>query len=152
MTYAEAYKESLESPETFWGTAAEAIDWDRKWDIVLDRSNPPFYRWFKGGALNTCFNAVDRHVQRGRADQDAIIYDSPVTDTLQKISYGELQSRVAKVAGMLVNLGVKKGDTVLIYMPMIPEAVISMLACADRGSAFSRVWGICAQGAGGSYR
>ena len=96
----------------------------------LDRSNPPFYRWFRGGALNTCYNAVDRHVERGRAEQDAIIYDSPVTNSIQKFTFGEVQNRVAKMAGMMVDLGVKKGDTVLIYMPMIPEAVMSMLACA----------------------
>ncbi|MGA8831654.1 MAG: propionyl-CoA synthetase [Desulfomonilaceae bacterium] len=141
MTYAEAYRESLESPETFWGRAAEAIDWDKKWDLVLDRSNPPFYRWFRGGALNTCYNAVDRHVERGRGDQDAIIYDSPVTNTVQKFTFREVQNRVAKIAGMLVDLGVKKGDTVLIYMPMIPEAVMSMLACARIGAVHSVVFG-----------
>ncbi|MGC8658278.1 MAG: AMP-binding protein, partial [Desulfomonilaceae bacterium] len=141
MTYAEAYRESLESPETFWGRAAEAIDWQKKWDLVLDRSNPPFYRWFRGGELNTCYNALDRHIQQGRAAQDAIIYDSPVTDTIQKISYGELRNRVSKIAGMLVDLGVKKGATVLIYMPMIPEAVMSMLACARIGAVHSVVFG-----------
>ncbi|MCL5126558.1 MAG: propionyl-CoA synthetase [Deltaproteobacteria bacterium] len=141
MTYAEAYRESLESPETFWGRAAEAIDWEKKWDLVMDRSNPPFYRWFRGGALNTCYNALDRHVKQGRANQDAIIFDSPVTGTIQKISYGELQSRVSRIAGMLVDLGVKKGATVLIYMPMIPEAVMSMLACARIGAVHSVVFG-----------
>ena len=114
MTYAEAYRESLDSPETFWGKAAEAIDWNKKWDLVLDSSNPRFYRWFQGGKLNTCYNAVDRHVERGRGDQDAIIYDSPVTDTVRKLTYRELQHRVSQTAGMLVDLGVKKGDTVLI--------------------------------------
>lgn len=141
MTYAEAYRESLESPETFWGRAAEAIDWEKKWDLVMDRSNPPFYRWFRGGALNTCYNALDRHVKQGRANQDAIIFDSPVTGTIQKISYGELQNRVSRIAGMLVDLGVKKGATVLIYMPMIPEAVMSMLACARIGAVHSVVFG-----------
>ncbi len=141
MTYAEAYRESLDSPETFWGKAAEAIDWNKKWDLVLDSSNPPFYRWFQGGKLNTCYNAVDRHVERGRGDQDAIIYDSPVTDTVRKLTYRELQHRVSQTAGMLVDLGVKKGDTVLIYMPMIPEAAISMLACARIGAVHSVVFG-----------
>lgn len=141
MKYDEVFKESLESPETFWGQAAEAIAWDRKWDRVLDRSNPPFYRWFSGGALNTCFNALDYHIQQGRADQTAVIYDSPVTDTIQKFTYAELRERVSKIAGFLKALGVDKGDTVLIYMPMISEALMSMLACARLGAIHSVVFG-----------
>jgi propionyl-CoA synthetase len=141
MKYADAFRESVESPETFWGKAAEEIVWERKWDKVLDDSKLPFVKWFPGGELNTCYNAVDVHVENGMADQAAIIYDSPVTDTIQTFSYGELKNRVSKIAGMLTGLGVAKGDTVLIYMPMIPEAVMSMLACARIGAIHSVVFG-----------
>ena len=141
MTYAEAFKESMESPETFWGRAAEQITWDKKWDQVLDFSNPPFVKWFTGGMLNTCFNCLDVHVQQGRADQTALVYDSPVTDTITKYTYGELTERVAKIAGFLKGLGVTKGDTVIVYMPMIPEAVMAMLACARIGAVHSVVFG-----------
>jgi len=141
MKYEEAFRESLENPDAFWGRAAEEIVWDRKWDTVLDFTNPPFYRWFVGGMLNTCFNALDVHVQRGRGDQTALIYDSPVTDTVKKYTYSELLGRVSTVAGFLKDLGVSKGDTVIVYMPMIPEAVISMLACARIGAIHSVVFG-----------
>jgi len=141
MKYEEIFKESLERPDAFWGRAAEELDWDQKWDSVLDQSNSPFFKWFSGAKLNTCFNAVDRHVLQGRGQQTAIVYDSPVTNTIQKISYSELQDRVSKTAGFLKGLGVGKGDTVLIYMPMIPEAVISMLACARLGAVHSVVFG-----------
>ncbi len=139
--YEEVFRESLENPEGFWGRAAEAISWEKRWDSVLDASNPPFYRWFVGGVLNTCYNAVDRHIERGRADQLALIYDSPVTDTIQKFTYSELRHRVAKIAGFLRELGVSKGDTVVIYMPMIPEALMAMLACARIGAIHSVVFG-----------
>ncbi|MGD9817638.1 MAG: propionyl-CoA synthetase [Desulfomonilaceae bacterium] len=141
MNYLEAYRESLESPETFWGRAANDISWDRKWDEVVDVSNLPFVKWFKGAKLNTCYNAIDRHVEAGLGSQVAVIYDSPVTQTISKISYSELQARVAKVAGALKSLNVSKGDTVLIYMPMIPEALVSMLACARLGAIHSVVFG-----------
>jgi propionyl-CoA synthetase len=141
MKYAEVYRESLENPESFWGRAAEEIDWDKKWDSVLDQSRLPFVKWFSGAMLNTCFNAVDRHALRGRGDQPAVIYDSPVTNTVKKITYNELKAKVEKVAGFLRELGVAKGDTVLIYMPMIPEALISMLACARLGAIHSVVFG-----------
>jgi propionyl-CoA synthetase len=141
MKYAEVYKESLENPEAFWGRAAEAIDWDKKWDRVLDQSKLPFVKWFPGGMLNTCFNAVDRHVLSGRGDRPAVIYDSPVTNTVKKITYNELKSRVEKTAGFLKELGVTKGDTVLIYLPMIPEALMAMLACARLGAIHSVVFG-----------
>ncbi len=141
MKYEEAFKESLENPEAFWGRAAEEIVWDRKWDKVLDDSNPPFYRWFSGAMLNTCFNAVDRHVEEGRGDQPALIYDSPVTGTVATYTYAQLKERVSKIAGFLKGLGVQKGDTVLIYMPMIPEAVMAMLACARLGAIHSVVFG-----------
>lgn len=141
MTYEEAFRASLENPEDFWGKAAEEIDWDKKWSQVLDKSNSPFVKWFPGGMLNTCYNAVDRHVLRGRGGQNALIYDSPVTGTIQKITFSELKDRVSKVAGFLKSLGVTKGDRVLLYMPMIPEAVIGMLACARLGAIHSVVFG-----------
>ncbi|HXQ53783.1 MAG TPA: propionyl-CoA synthetase [Stellaceae bacterium] len=139
--YDEAYRRSLAEPEGFWGEAAAAIDWDRRWDQVLDRSNPPFYRWFRGGRLNTCWNALDRHVERGRAEQAALIYDSPVTSTKRSFTYRELRDEVALLAGALAAEGVVKGDRVLIYMPMVPEAVMAMLACARIGAIHSVVFG-----------
>lgn len=135
------FQQSIEQPEDFWADAAEGIDWIKKWDKVLDASNPPFYRWFSGAELNTCYNAVDRHVEAGRGEQTAIIYDSPVTDTIRKISYKELQTDVAKFAGAMKSQGVTKGDTVVIYMPMIPEAAVAMLACARLGAIHSVVFG-----------
>ena len=139
--YNEVFRKSIQDPAGFWAEAAEKISWYKKWDIVLDESNPPFYRWFAGGELNTCYNALDRHVEDGRADQTALIYDSPVTKTVQRFTYRELLNQVARFAGALRNLGVKKGDTVVIYMPMVPQAVIAMLACARLGSVHSVVFG-----------
>lgn len=141
MIYEEAFQESIEHPESFWGKAAEEIVWDRKWDRVLDDSKAPFYKWFPGGRLNTCFNAVDRHINLGRGNKVAVIYDSPVTGTVQKFTFSELKDRVSRIAGFLKGLGVEKGDTVLIYMPMIPEALMSMLACARIGAIHSVVFG-----------
>ena len=129
----EVYRRSLDHPREFWAEAAEAIDWERRWDRVLDDSNPPFYRWFSGGRLNTCWNALDRHVAAGRGERVALIYDSPVTDTIGSYTYRQLRDRVAKFAGALQGLGVTKGARVLIYMPMVPEAAIAMLACARIG-------------------
>ena len=140
--YDEAYRRSLEDPEGFWGEIAEDVRWIKKWDKVLDDSNKPFYRWFTGGELNTCFNAVDRHVEEGRADQVALIYDSPVTgNTVRKFTYKELQDQVARFAGVLKAQGVGKGDRVIIYMPMVPEAAIAMLGCARLGVVHSVVFG-----------
>lgn len=139
--YEEVFQRSIEDPVGFWGEAAEAIDWYKKWDKVLDDSNKPFYRWFSGGELNTCYNALDRHVERGRADQTALIYDSPVTNTIQKFTYAELLDMVARFAGGMKSIGVGKGDTVIIYMPMIPQAAIAMLACARLGAVHSVVFG-----------
>lgn len=139
--YDDIFAASINDPEAFWGAAAEAVTWSKKWDKVLDDSNPPFYRWFTGGELNTCYNAVDRHVESGRGDQPAIIYDSPVTDTKAKITYTQLQEKVAKFAGGLKSLGVAKGDTVIVYMPMVPEALVAMLACARLGAVHSVVFG-----------
>jgi propionyl-CoA synthetase len=139
--YEEAFSRSINDPEAFWGEAAEGIHWFKKWDKVLDDSNKPFYRWFRGGVVNTCYNALDRHVEGGRADQLALIYDSPVTNTVRTYTYRELRDEVAKVAGVLSGLGVVKGDRVIIYMPMTPEAPIAMLACARIGAVHSVVFG-----------
>ena len=135
------FQRSIENPEEFWREAAQGITWFTEYDKVLDSSKAPFYKWFPGGKMNTCFNAVDRHVQGGRADQVAIIHDSPVTGTIQKITYKELQEKVAAFAGVLTGHGVAKGDTVVIYMPMIPEAAVAMLACARIGAIHSVVFG-----------
>ena len=135
------YKRAMTDRVSFWEDAADGISWDRKWDSVLNDSNPPFYRWFSGGMLNTCYNALDRHVEGGRAEQCAIIYDSPMTDQVTKFTYLELRDRVALFAGVLASEGVVKGDRVVIYMPMIPEAVVAMLACARLGAVHSVVFG-----------
>ena len=135
------YNRSMEDPEGFWAEAAEAIHWIRRWDRVLDDSNVPFYRWFSGGELNTAYNALDLHVENGRGEQPALIYDSPVAGTSQTYSYTELRDEVACFAGVLAGLGVTKGDRVIVYMPMIPEAVIAMLACARIGAVHSVVFG-----------
>lgn len=139
--YDDVFKRSITDPDGFWGEAAEAIFWNKRWDKVLDDTNPPFYRWFSGGELNTCYNAIDRHVEGGRADQAAIIYDSPVTDTVQTITYAEFLDLVSRFAGGLKSLGVEKGDTVVIYMPMVPQALVAMLACARIGAVHSVVFG-----------
>ncbi|MCZ6604444.1 MAG: propionyl-CoA synthetase [Alphaproteobacteria bacterium] len=139
--YGEVYSRSLENPEGFWSEAATSIHWEKRWDTVLDASNAPFYRWFSGGVLNTCYNALDLHVETGRANQAALIYDSPVTDTIRSYTYRELRDEVANFAGALANHGVTKGDRVIIYMPMVPEAVIAMLACARLGAVHSVVFG-----------
>jgi len=141
MAYQEVYQRSLEDREGFWADVAEDIDWYQKWDQVLDASQPPFYRWFKGGVVNTCYNALDRHVERGRAEQLALVYDSPVTGQVKKCTYRELRDDVALFAGGLASLGVEKGDRVVIYMPMVPEAAIAMLACARIGAIHSVVFG-----------
>ncbi len=135
------YKRSIDDPDGFWAEAAEAIHWDKRWDKVLDDSNKPFYRWFAGGKLNTCYNALDFHVENGRADQPALIYDSPVTETKKTFSYRELRDKVATFAGVLAEQGVAKGDRVVIYMPMIPQALVAMLACARLGAVHSVVFG-----------
>ncbi|MYA96018.1 MAG: propionyl-CoA synthetase [Nitrospinae bacterium] len=142
MGYAEVHGRSLSEAEAFWAEAAEDIHWYKKWDKVLDDSNPPFYRWFTGGEVNTCYNVVDRHVEEGRGDQLALIYDTPITGApTQKITYRELQHKVAHFAGALKAQGVEKGDRVIIYMPMVPEAAIGMLACARIGAVHSVVFG-----------
>jgi propionyl-CoA synthetase len=140
-SYAEVYRRSLDRPEEFWAEAAEAIDWERRWDRVLDDSRPPFFRWFAGARLNTCWNALDRHVAAGRGERLALIWDSPVTGTVARLTYRDLRDKVARFAGVLAGLGVGKGDRVLIYMPMVPEAAVAMLACARIGAVHSVVFG-----------
>src|SRR5438045_4250768 len=139
--YAETYRRSLERPEEFWAEAAEAIDWERRWDRVLDAGRPPFFRWFAGATLNTCWNAVDRHVAAGRGERIALIWDSPVTGQIGHYTYLELRDEIARLAGVLASLGLANGDRVLIYMPMIPEAAFAMLACARIGAIHSVVFG-----------
>ena len=139
--YAEMYEKSLADPGAFWGEAARDIEWYEPPTAVLDDGNPPFYRWFAGGVLNTCFNAVDRHVRDGRADQAAVVYDSPVADAVRTLTYRELRDEVARFAGVLKALGVGRGDRVVVYLPMVPEAVVAMLACARLGAVHSVVFG-----------
>jgi len=139
--YLEVYQNAQNNPEEFWAEAAKDLAWDKHWEKVLDDSNSPFYRWFSGGQINTCYNALDRHVENGRGDQAAIIYDSPVTNTKLTYTYKELTDKVAAFAGALQNNGVEKGDRVIVYMPMIPEALIAMLACARIGAVHSVVFG-----------
>jgi propionyl-CoA synthetase len=139
--YRDAYRRALEDPEGFWGERAAALHWERRWDRVLDSSRAPFYRWFTGGRINTCYNALDRHVAQGRGEQPALIYDSPVTATVARLTYRELCERVAQFAGALLAQGVARGERVVIYMPMVPEAVVAMLACARIGAVHSVVFG-----------
>jgi propionyl-CoA synthetase len=139
--YDEVYRRSQRDPEGFWGAAAEDVHWERRWDRVLDATRPPYYRWFAGGVLNTCYNALDLHIDRGRGKQLALIYDSPVTGTVRGLTFLELRDAVARFAGALRGQGVEQGDRVIIYMPMVPEAVIAMLACARLGAIHSVVFG-----------
>jgi propionyl-CoA synthetase len=140
--YEEIYLHAHKNPEAFWAEAAEEISWYQKWDKVLDDSNPPFYRWFTGGQVNTCYNALDRHIdEHGAGERLALIYESPVTGTSSKFTYNDLRAKVAHFAGGLTNSGIKKGDRVLIYMPMVPETVIAMLACCRIGAIHSVVFG-----------
>lgn len=142
MGYAEVHARSLSDAEAFWAEAAEEIHWHKKWEKVFDDSNPPFYRWFAGGEVNTCYNALDRHVEAGRGERLALIYDTPITgEPTRKFTYGELLREVARFAGALRAQGVEKGDRVIIYMPMVPEAAVAMLACARVGAVHSVVFG-----------
>ena len=140
-TYLRQHAESLQDPRAFWSKAAEAITWTKRWTEVLDDRSPPFNKWFVGGELNTCYNALDRHVENGRGEHIALIYDSPVTDTVQRYTYRVLRDYVAEFAGALRAQGVEKGDRVVLYMPMIPQAAIAMLACARLGAVHSVVFG-----------
>jgi propionyl-CoA synthetase len=139
--YRDVFNASLENPTAFWADAAKAVTWTREPQQILDDSNPPFYRWFPDGELNSCANALDRHVEAGRGEQPALIYDSPVTGSQRRYTYRELLDETARFAGALKGLGIAKGDRVVIYMPMIPEAVIAMLACARLGAVHSVVFG-----------
>lgn len=139
--YRALFDASIADPKGFWADAARAVTWTREPTQILDDSNPPFYRWYADGEMNTCANALDRHVDDGRGEQPALIYDSPVTRTKRTYSYREMRDATAKFAGGLRGLGVTKGDRVVIYMPMIPEAVIAMLACARLGAIHSVVFG-----------
>ncbi|MGE0254545.1 MAG: propionyl-CoA synthetase [Alphaproteobacteria bacterium] len=139
--FEDIYRHSLADPEGFWGEAAGAIDWTKRWDRVLDASKPPFYRWFVGAECNTCWNAVDRHVAAGRGEQKALIHDSPITGTQRTITYRALREATARFAGALAAEGVGRGDRVIIYMPMIIEAAVAMLACARLGAIHSVVFG-----------
>jgi propionyl-CoA synthetase len=141
MGYHDTYRASIEQPETFWGEQATLVDWIKKPRQILDADRPPFYRWFADGTLNTCYNALDRHVVNGHAERTALIYDSAVTGTQRRFTYAELLENVAAFAGALTGFGVEKGDRVVIYMPMIPEAVVAMLACARIGAVHSVVFG-----------
>jgi propionyl-CoA synthetase len=141
MAYADIHARSLADPEGFWMEAAEGIDWTRKPSKALFAENAPIYEWFADGELNACWNCVDRHVEAGRGSQTAIIYDSPVTHTKREITFSELRDRVASLAGALAAKGVGKGDRVVIYMPMVPEALEGMLACARLGAIHSVVFG-----------
>jgi len=139
--YDQVYGRWQADPEGFWAEAAEDIDWYRRWDQVLDSSRAPLHRWFAGAEVNTCHNALDRHVERGRAEQVALIYDSPVTGTVKRFTYGELLAKTARLAGALKAHGVERGDRVVIYMPMVPQTAVAMLACARIGAIHSVVFG-----------
>lgn len=139
--YRAAYERSLASPREFWGEAAEDVVWQKRWSEVLDESDAPFYRWYAGGKLNTCYNAVDRHIEDGFGSQPALIYDSPAADAGRTFTYADLQEQAARIGGALLASGVRQGDRVIIYMPMVPEAVFAMLACARIGAVHSVVFG-----------
>ena len=135
------YNQSINSPEKFWEEAANDIFWFKKPTKILNKSNPPFYKWYEDGITNTCYNALDIHIDQGNGKRTALIYDSPITGNKSKFSYEELRSKVSIFAGALKDQGVNKGDRVIIYMPMIPEAVVAMLACARIGAIHSVVFG-----------
>ena len=128
--FKDLYKKSIENPEIFWQEASKDIFWFKEPAKILNKSNAPFYKWFEDGVTNTCYNALDIHIDQGNGKRTALIYDSPITGNKSKFSYDELRSNVSKFAGALTAQGANKGDRVIIYMPMIPEAVIAMLGCA----------------------
>ena len=139
--YNEQYQRSILDPESYWGEISKNTVWFKPWQKVLDNSNPPFAKWFVGGKLNMCYNAIDRHVDEGHGDAAAIAWDSPITANKDILSYSQVRSKTSALARILINLKVKKGDRVLIYMSMIPEALIAMLACARIGAIHSVVFG-----------
>ncbi|KAH8278566.1 hypothetical protein KR018_005243, partial [Drosophila ironensis] len=139
--YMEAYRKSVQNPVSFWEEQAQLLDWDRPWQQVLDNSNPPFTKWYVGGYLNACYNAIDRHILAGRGSNVALIHDSPLTGTVRRVTYQELYDQIILLAGGLAKLGVTKGDRVVIYMPLIPETIIAMLAIVRLGAIHSVVFG-----------
>ena len=140
-TYNGQHQMSITDPERYWGEISTNTTWTKPWDKVLDNSNPPFTKWFVGGKLNMCYNAVDRHIDEGNGERNAIIWDSPVTSSKKTFTYSQVLSKTRTLAGALTQMNVKKGDRVLIYMPMIPEAIFAMLACARLGVIHSVVFG-----------
>ena len=141
MSYKDIYQGWKNDPEAFWMEAAKSLAWEKEPTKALSDENAPLYEWFKDGQINTCYNAVDRHVKAGNGDRVAIIYDSPITGTQKKITYAELQTLTANLGGALEARGVTKGDRVIIYMPMVSEAIIAMLACSRIGAVHSVVFG-----------
>ena len=137
----EIYQKSIKNPEKFWQEASNDIFWFKKPTKILNKSNPPFYKWFEDGVTNTCYNALDIHIDQGRGQNTALIYDSPITGNKSQHTYEELRAKVSKFSGALKDQGIIKGDRVIIYMPMIPEAIIAMLACARIGAIHSVVFG-----------
>ena len=140
MNYKEEYRESIDHPEQFWRRQAELISWYEKPETILSKDEKGFFHWFEGGKLNTCYLTLDYHVENGRADQAALIYDSPITETVRRYNFRELLEEVSRFAWVLRDQGIEKGDRVIIYMPMIPEAVVAMLACARLGAIHSVVF------------
>src|SRR5210317_594705 len=141
MGYHALYQSWKDDPEAFWLEAARAIDWDEFPSAALNAENAPLYEWFTDGVVNTCYNALDRHVENGRGDQVAVIYDSPITGRQRKTTYSEMLDQVARLAGAMQSKGITTGDRVIIYMPMITEALVAMLACARIGAIHSVVFG-----------
>ncbi|KAK9399739.1 acyl-CoA synthetase short-chain family member 3 mitochondrial [Crotalus adamanteus] len=139
--YGRIFKKSVEEPDQLWAEAAQGITWHKTWNKTMERKDPFSTSWFVGGELNICYNALDRHIENGQGDQIAIIYDSPVTNVKEFITYNEALKQVSKLAGVMVSHGVKKGDCVVIYMPMIPETMYTMLACARIGAVHSLIFG-----------
>ena len=141
MNYNEFYSRSINEPERFWAEQAEAIEWYNKPEIILSKDQNDYPLWFEDGQLNVCYLALDKHIQDGFGDQIALIYDSPVTQNVKKYTFNEVKSEVARLAGGMISLGLKKGDTAVIYMPMIPQAAFAMLACARIGVTHAVVFG-----------
>ncbi|XP_014259510.1 acyl-CoA synthetase short-chain family member 3, mitochondrial [Cimex lectularius] len=141
IKYLETFQQSIEEPDKFWGKISEKMDWSTPWTKVIDNTDEPFTKWFIGGELNACYNAVDRHVKAGKGNKVALIHDSPLTNTIRKVTYNELLEKVSRLSGALASYGVKVGDRVLIYMPLIPETIIAMLATVRLGAVHSVVFG-----------
>ncbi len=141
LTFKEIYDSSIKNPEEFWKNISEDVFWFKKPNKILNNSKPPFYKWFEDGVTNSCYNALDHHIEQGKGNKVALIYDSPITGNKAKFTFNQLKGKVSKFAGALDKLGIKKGDRIVIYMPMIPEAVVAMLACGRIGAIHSVVFG-----------